>query len=86
MRCAYCERMATYRVQAGLNRLHLCPECAQGWARRTLGKPVIHWLRQLKPIPKAHSSCPFCGTTPQQVRESGLYGCALCYTFIGQQV
>lgn len=82
MSCAYCERIATYQVQAGWQRLHLCDSCAQAWTRRTLGIPLTQWLRCLKPAPQTYATCPFCGTTTENVHETGLYGCPLCYLLL----
>jgi protein-arginine kinase activator protein McsA len=82
MSCVYCERPASYQAQAGLQRLRLCDSCAQAWARRTLGAPITEWLRTLKPAPQTHSVCPFCGATADSVRETGLYGCPMCYLLL----
>ncbi len=82
MSCAYCERMATYQAQAGLQRLRLCDSCAEAWSRRTLGVPLVGWLRRLKPPPQTYPACPFCGATTQQARETGLYGCPMCYLLL----
>jgi len=79
MSCAYCEQIAVYRTQAGWQRLHLCERCAQAWARRTLNLPLVEWLRCLKPAPQTYSKCPLCTTTTESVRETGLYGCPMCY-------
>ncbi|MFN7162254.1 MAG: hypothetical protein ACK4NB_04260 [Fimbriimonadales bacterium] len=82
MSCAYCERPARYQAQVGLQRLRLCDACAQAWAKRTLGAPTMRWLQQLKPSPRHHAECPFCGCTPAEIQQSGLYGCAFCYVFL----
>ncbi|MCS7190326.1 MAG: hypothetical protein NZ843_01850 [Fimbriimonadales bacterium] len=82
MNCAYCERPAQYQVRAGLQRLALCERCARAWSHRALGTPLADWLRLLKPAPKRYPQCPFCGTTATAIRETGLYGCALCYTLV----
>ena len=82
MSCAYCERPATYQTQAGLQRLRLCDLCAQAWARRTLGVPLTQWLRCLKPAPQTYAICPFCSATTNSVRETGLYGCPMCYLML----
>ena len=82
MSCTYCERPATYQVQVGLQHLRLCESCAGRWTRRTLGIPLTQWLSHLKPAPQAYPACPFCGTTTASVRETGLYGCPLCYCLL----
>jgi tRNA(Ile2) C34 agmatinyltransferase TiaS len=82
MSCAYCERPATYHARAGLQRLRLCESCTNRWTRRTLGIPLTHWLSRLKPAPQTYPACPFCGTTTASVRETGLYGCPLCYCLL----
>jgi protein-arginine kinase activator protein McsA len=84
MNCMFCERPASYQARAGLQRLRLCPHCARSWARRELNAPIISWLQQLKPPQRPHTECPFCGCTPATVRETGLYGCALCYLFLSE--
>lgn len=84
MSCAYCERPALYQARAGLQSLRLCETCAQAWAKRNLNAPLTTWLRQLKPASRAHSECPFCGSTPADIQQSGLYGCAFCYVFLGE--
>ncbi|MFN7016050.1 MAG: hypothetical protein ACK4P5_02625 [Fimbriimonadales bacterium] len=82
MNCVYCERFARYEVRAGLQRLRLCETCAYAWTKRELSVPLPLWLQQLRPAPRPHHECPFCGCTPALVRETGLYGCALCYLFL----
>ena len=82
MSCAYCERPATYQTQAGLQRLRLCDSCAQAWARRMLGVPLTQWLRCLKSAPQTYAICPFCSATTDSVRETGLYGCPMCYLLL----
>jgi protein-arginine kinase activator protein McsA len=82
MSCVYCERPATYQAQAGLQRLRLCESCAAAWTRRTLGVPLTQWLRCLKPAPQTYAICPFCSATTDSVRETGLYGCPMCYLLL----
>lgn len=82
MSCVYCERPATYQAQAGLQRLRLCDSCAHAWTRRTTGAPIVQWLRCLKPALQTYTACPFCGATTDSVRETGLYGCPMCYLLL----
>ncbi|MFN3690045.1 MAG: hypothetical protein ACK4UU_03870 [Fimbriimonadales bacterium] len=82
MNCVYCERPARYEAQVGLQRLRLCEACARAWMKRELRAPLLPWLRQLKPAPRPHAECPFCGYTPAHAHQTGLYGCALCYLFL----
>lgn len=82
MNCAYCERIARYEVRTRLQRLRLCECCIHAWARRTLSAPLACWLQQLKPPPRTHTHCPFCGCDTETARASGLYGCALCYVWL----
>ncbi len=84
MNCAHCERPVSYEVQAGLQRLCLCAECARAWTKRELNAPLLPWLQQLKPAPRPHTVCPFCGCTSAAVRETGLYGCALCFVLLSE--
>ncbi|MCX7925488.1 MAG: hypothetical protein N2554_06735 [Fimbriimonadales bacterium] len=82
MNCGYCERPAQYEVQAGFQRLRLCLECARAWTRRELNTPLLTWLQQMKPAPRSHTECPFCGCALATARETGLYGCPLCYLLL----
>jgi protein-arginine kinase activator protein McsA len=84
MNCVFCERPARYEARAGLQRLRLCVSCARSWARRERNAPIISWLQQMKPSQRLHTECPFCGCTAARVRETGLYGCALCYLFLSE--
>lgn len=59
--------------------LPLCESCASAWERRVLGIPLSRWLRTLKPPVKPSPCCPLCGTTPETIRTTGLYGCCFCY-------
>ncbi|MEN3002590.1 MAG: hypothetical protein ABDI19_12235 [Armatimonadota bacterium] len=79
MNCSVCGAAAWLRVRTGSGTLVLCRACALCYERRTLGVSLSRWLQQLIPPPKTYTQCPFCGTTAEQVQQTGLYGCCLCY-------
>ncbi len=83
MSCALCGDGAWLRVRAGSGDLLLCQACAQRYERRVLGAPLSRWLQQLRPPPRSRSECPFCGTTRDQIQQTGLYGCCICYEIWG---
>ncbi|MFQ3610580.1 MAG: hypothetical protein SNJ72_03700 [Fimbriimonadales bacterium] len=80
--CAHCERPANLRFRTGLNTLYLCSACAPHWERRTQGTRLVPWLLTMQTTPSHLETCPHCGTTAQEVRTSGLYGCCLCYLWL----
>jgi protein-arginine kinase activator protein McsA len=83
MSCAFCGAGAWLRVRTSSGDLLLCQACAQRYERRVLGAPLSRWLQQLRPPPLSHSQCPFCGTTRDQIQQTGLYGCCICYEIWG---
>ncbi len=83
MSCALCGAEAWLRVRTGSGALTLCRACALRYERRMLGAPLSRWLNQLRPPPQKHTRCPFCGTTLEQIQQTGLYGCCLCYQVLG---
>lgn len=67
--------------------LHLCEECAaeRGVELETqaANAPLADFLAQIgKGVPEGPSggSCPSCGMTAAQLRQTGRLGCGVCYT------
>lgn len=77
-KCDHCEQPARLRIKT-VENLRLCERCADRWGVRWLGVPLGQWHRQLKGERRPYASCPFCGSTKEEIATTGLYGCAVCY-------
>lgn len=83
-----------------MKTLHLCAECAgRRGLEAPAGKPeggekppLVDFLAQLGKagaLPAAAppaEPCPFCGTTPDDFRETGRVGCSQCYVHYEAQL
>lgn len=95
MKCDQCGQEATVhelRVVAGKSvERHLCERCAQqaGLLAGTLPLAVVleNLVKTMQPAAKGgalaammcREACPACGTTPADIRQTGLLGCPECY-------
>ncbi|CUU06008.1 MAG: hypothetical protein N2045_07655 [Fimbriimonadales bacterium] len=82
MGCAYCTSPVWASVRTGIGVLGLCEACFGVWERRRGGAPLQKWIREIKPPARSYTACPSCGATPDQIRQTGLYGCCFCYVFL----
>lgn len=77
---------ATYFYQENINgsklELHLCPDCAAklgvGEYQENLFSSFSMFTPPAAPAKKT-AVCPLCGTTLEQIREKGKFGCSTCY-------
>ncbi len=83
MICALCGAAAWLQVHTERRTLALCRACATRYERRMRTAPISRWLQQLRPPPRTHTRCPLCGTTPEQIQQTGLFGCCICYQVFG---
>ncbi|MFQ5689586.1 MAG: UvrB/UvrC motif-containing protein [Gemmatimonadota bacterium] len=101
MRCENCgEREAEVHlteIEGGEMRTsHLCPSCAaQKGVAGTLAaekEPLTDFLAQIGGSAESAGTtpkldqCPFCGTSPQDFRQTGRLGCPQCYTHFAVQL
>ena len=88
MKCERCgQREATsvftQTVNGTSKTVHLCSQCAQeqmmsGWFH-DFGLGNFMGLSHNSYAPHAEKRCPNCGTSLEEIRQTGLVGCAKCY-------
>ena len=88
MKCERCgQREATsvftQTVNGTSKTVHLCSQCAQeqmmgGWFS-DFGLGNFMGLSHSGYAPHTSKQCPNCGATLEEIRQTGLVGCAKCY-------
>lgn len=101
MRCDNCgEREAevhvTQIVESELTTLHLCDTCAEekgvSEGSSVGNAPLADFLAEMgkgsgeSMLPAASEACPYCGTTPEDFRETGRLGCSQCWVHFEDQL
>lgn len=90
--CDVCSKEATVHLTQIINgkvhKVDLCEDCAQNLGvtdpngfsvADLLSKDLIKGFGGDTPEPEPRGSCPTCGCTPQQFKQSGRLGCPDCY-------
>ncbi len=75
-RCSRCGGAATFWMIENSTELPFCAACTD----RELADVRISGLRKAFSRPRRFDgTCPYCGWTAQQLAESALLGCPICY-------
>jgi len=78
--CARCGRPASVMLDYRNAREDLCDQCLDA----VVDIPFFSEFREaLLRRPHQTGACPHCGTTRDQVTDTGLAGCPLCYVSLG---